>query len=573
MCDEKDEYEAYLLHSRHYCNLIKQWDTAHRHGKLLNLSIDWPNVNGGWDWAAKRGVADSGVAQLSLEYLRYGINHLEAYKLAGNTPNQEVLARIEAALKAARLMGSKLGVALALSCKARAVQKRPPDHLDALFLYQEALAIRERELGPAHLEVADSLLLLGEFYLFLAECKTPWRYLKLAEQLFQRALAIREKLLGEWDPDVGECLSHLGRVFHARGRHGEAKVLYERELAIGERKKNDSLIVSTLRRLVFVSYSLGEYARVDSLRRRAHSMDFDYVRFSEAAFNISHRNGLDAQQEVDYPVAEVNFQSAIDEAVFVYGIDSSELAMCLSSLATLYKHWGRYAEAESLFQRVLAYRERVIDGDLLYVNRTLNDLAGLYFLQKRYDKAKLFYQRAAEVGQESALIHRAKVTCGVMELQFRNNTEGRFPQFSFIAQFTLAIGEKFLGSPRVERGRALLGLIDAYCAEAIQTLVPRKTFIIQEPQRRSYGYSTAPKHDGRTSITAYILTITLVLFVGRMYVGGFIGLIAAFLSIWLERMPKKRIPTPWGSPEDEWEDETTSELARKCAASVHLEND
>ena len=55
-----------------------------------------------------------------------------------------------------------------------------------------------------------------------------------AEPLYQRALAIREKALGPDHPDVAESLNNLAELYSNQGKYAEAEPLYKRALAIDE---------------------------------------------------------------------------------------------------------------------------------------------------------------------------------------------------------------------------------------------------------------------------------------------------------------------------------------------------
>jgi tetratricopeptide (TPR) repeat protein len=55
------------------------------------------------------------------------------------------------------------------------------------------------------------------------------------EPLYQRALAIREKALGPEHPDVATSLNHLAWLYHNQGQYAKAEPLYERTLAICEK--------------------------------------------------------------------------------------------------------------------------------------------------------------------------------------------------------------------------------------------------------------------------------------------------------------------------------------------------
>jgi len=93
---------------------------------------------------------------------------------------------------------------------------------------ERALAIREQVLGPAHVDVAETVNALGELYYLQG------RYTE-AEPLYHRALAIREKALGPEHPRVAESLTNLGTLYLTQWRHSKAEPLYQRALAIREK--------------------------------------------------------------------------------------------------------------------------------------------------------------------------------------------------------------------------------------------------------------------------------------------------------------------------------------------------
>ena len=76
--------------------------------------------------------------------------------------------------------------------------------------------------------------------------------------------------------------------------------------------------------------------------------------------------------------------------------------MSLNNLAGLYYTQGRYAEAEPLYKRALAIREKTLGPDHPDVANSLNNLAGLYQDQRRYADAESLYKRTLAVRQEGA---------------------------------------------------------------------------------------------------------------------------------------------------------------------------
>ena len=55
------------------------------------------------------------------------------------------------------------------------------------------------------------------------------------DPLYERALAIREKALGPDHPDVAKSLNNLALLYRAQGAYERAGPLYERALAIREK--------------------------------------------------------------------------------------------------------------------------------------------------------------------------------------------------------------------------------------------------------------------------------------------------------------------------------------------------
>ena len=95
-------------------------------------------------------------------------------------------------------------------------------------LYQRALAISEKALGPEHPDTATSLNNLAVLY------NNQGLYAK-AEPLYQRALAISEKALGPEHPATATSLNNLAVLYDSQGLYAKAEPLYQRALAISEK--------------------------------------------------------------------------------------------------------------------------------------------------------------------------------------------------------------------------------------------------------------------------------------------------------------------------------------------------
>jgi tetratricopeptide (TPR) repeat protein len=130
-------------------------------------------------------------------------------------------------------------------------------HTEAEPLLKRALAIREKELGPAHRDTAETLNALASFY------STQGRYAD-AEPLLKRALEVRQ------GPQQVAIANHLASLYIRQGRYAEAEPLLKRWLAFLERFGGaPPEPARTLRNLATLYYQQGRYAEAEPLFKRA----------------------------------------------------------------------------------------------------------------------------------------------------------------------------------------------------------------------------------------------------------------------------------------------------------------
>jgi tetratricopeptide (TPR) repeat protein len=79
------------------------------------------------------------------------------------------------------------------------------------------------------------------------------------------------------------------------------------------------------------------------------------------------------------------------------GADHPDTATSLNNLAGLYSSQGRYEAAEPLYIRSLEILEQVLGADHPATATSLNNLAGLYSSQGRYEAAEPLYLRCLEI--------------------------------------------------------------------------------------------------------------------------------------------------------------------------------
>ena len=70
-------------------------------------------------------------------------------------------------------------------------------------------------------------------------------------------------------------------------------------------------------------------------------------------------------------------------------------------LAQLYRTQGRYTDAEPIYRRSLAIREKAFGPEHTELARGLNNLALLYSNQGRYVDAEPLYRRALAINEKA----------------------------------------------------------------------------------------------------------------------------------------------------------------------------
>jgi tetratricopeptide (TPR) repeat protein len=133
---------------------------------------------------------------------------------------------------------------------------------------KQLLTLKEQQLGPNHLEVAEAAGSLGSLY-------QEDRQYKEAEVLFKRALAIRESVAGKEDLGTAGELQRLALLYAEQNRYPEAEPLSKRALAVLEKEFGQNNPVRTLPILenyANVLRKLGRLEEAQTLETRAQEI-------------------------------------------------------------------------------------------------------------------------------------------------------------------------------------------------------------------------------------------------------------------------------------------------------------
>jgi tetratricopeptide (TPR) repeat protein len=271
------------------------------------------------------------------------------------------------------------------------------NHTGARPLCERALAIKEKVLGPEHPDVATGLNNLATMLYHQGD-------LAGARPLFERALAIQEKVLGPEHPDTAIGINNLARLLEEQGDLMRARPLYERTLAIREKVLGPEhpATATGLNNLADLLRAQSDLAGARPLFERALAI-YEKVLGSEHPNTATTLNNLARllQAQGDLIGAQRHFERALAIDEKVLGPEHPDTATDLNNLANLLKDQGDFAGARSLHERTLAIREKVLDPEHPHTATSLNNLAGLLNSFGDRKAAEPLFHRAIAIGDKS----------------------------------------------------------------------------------------------------------------------------------------------------------------------------
>jgi tetratricopeptide (TPR) repeat protein/predicted Ser/Thr protein kinase len=277
----------------------------------------------------------------------------------------------------------------------------------------QALALRERSLGPNHPSVALTLSSLG----LIAQSNGDYDD---AREYLERALIIYEKALGPNHPRVASTLGSFGTLMGRQGKYEEARGYLERALAIyGMTPGVDaSRVAGVLSNLGVVAELQGRYADARGYLERV---------------------------------------LAIQEQTL--GPEHPDVATALGNLGALARSEGNYDEARRYHERALAISEKALGPDHPSVAKTLNSLGSVARLQGRFDEARALHERALAINEKALGPDDPVVAIILASLSFVASGQGKYDEARKYLERALAIQEKTLdpGHPDVAKTLTSLG--------------------------------------------------------------------------------------------------------------------
>ena len=213
--------------------------------------------------------------------------------------------------------------------------------------------------------------------------------------------------------------------------------------------------------------------RYSLIRRNIESRTYDIHRLVQAVI----RDGMDeltrglwaertvrAVDEATPPIEFDNWPdcdrllphwSACADQIEQFGLVFAEAVRLLNQAGYYLDGRARYAEAEPLFRRALAIREKTLDEDHTVTATSLNDLGVLLRLQGRFMEAEPLLCRALAIREKALGPDHPDTATSLINLALLRQDQRRLEEAEPLLRRGLAIREKALGEDHRETARTL----------------------------------------------------------------------------------------------------------------------
>jgi tetratricopeptide (TPR) repeat protein len=366
---------------------------------------------------------------------------------------------------------------------------------EACPLAERALEIRRRELGPDHLDVANSLNNLGNIYYFKGD------YAK-AEPLYQHALALRKKWLGPEHHQVAGLLNNLALIYYDQGEYEKAEQVHQHVLTILEKTLGPEhpQVANSLNNLAVIYRAKGDYEKAESIQKsvlaiREKALGSEHPLVAQTLHNLANLY----DNKGDSAKAELLYQRSLAIGEKALGREHPQVASSLNSLAIIYRARGDHVKAEQFQQRALAIRENTLGSEHPHVATSLSSLADINHDKGNYTKAETLYQRALAIWENTLGREHPRVAQSLNNLSALYAAKGDIARAVAFQSRVSGISERnVVYNLRSGSERQKLAYLATLSAHASQTISLHVRFAPDDPIAANLAATTILQRKGRT---------------------------------------------------------------------------
>jgi tetratricopeptide (TPR) repeat protein len=285
-----------------------------------------------------------------------------------------------------------------------------------------------------------------------------------AKVLYERALAIARETLGSEHPIVAEGLEDLATIAYHMGDYDGSKVLHEQAIAIQEEALGPEhpYVASYLNNLANVHHARGDFDEAQLLYDRAFvlwkkTLGPEHPQLANSLNNLA----MIRFARGDYDQAKVLYGQALVLSEKALGPEHPNLTTTLNNLALVHAATGTHEEGMALLERALAISVKAWGPEHPDVASCLTNLANARSATGAYDEAERLYQRAlpileATLGPEHPNVAYALTGLAEVALDLRRPSDAIAPaQRALTLRERGAVAVDLLADARFMLGRAL----------------------------------------------------------------------------------------------------------------------
>ncbi|MEI9476543.1 MAG: tetratricopeptide repeat protein [Deltaproteobacteria bacterium] len=231
-----------------------------------------------------------------------------------------------------------------------------------------------------------------------------------------------------------------------QGKYEEAEKLFQEEF---QQKKAEA--ASAAYYLGNIKVAQSDFKAAASYYREAVQLDANNaVYLNEAGYSLYFI--------AEYAEAETLYKRSLAIREKSFGPNHPDVAASLGKLAELYITQGKYSEAESLLKQALDIGEKALGANHSDVGSSFKTLAELYYAQGRYREAESLSKRAIDIQEKARGSTHIDVGLSLNCLAMVYYGQGNYVTAESLYERALEISEKALGPNHPDVGLALNGL-------------------------------------------------------------------------------------------------------------------
>jgi tetratricopeptide (TPR) repeat protein len=278
---------------------------------------------------------------------------------------------------------------------------------------------------------------------------------------YERGLAICEKLFGPEHLDTARHLNSLGLLLWDQDAPHEARSLFERILAIHERQLEPEYvnIATSMDNLALALQDLEDYAEARALHERALAIRESHCGAEHEDTGASLNNLANLLREQgDLSEARLLFERALAIAEIALGAEHPVTAKSLGNLAKLLSDQGDFIAARPLLERALATLEKQLGPEHPHTGTALDSLAKVLAAQEAYEEARALYERALTICEKQLGPDHPDIATTLNNLARLLHQQEAYEEARPLYERALAIRETQLGGQHPDTAESLNNL-------------------------------------------------------------------------------------------------------------------